>query len=302
MKRSPSLRSFIASPVRRTQMLHASFGAFAALSALALFAPKARADEKATCVGSYERSQVLRHKGELKKAREEMRVCSRAVCPALVRNDCMSWLEQVDATYPSIVIRAERDGAEIASVRVTIDGDVKATRLDGKSLELDPGEHALKFETDGETAITMPLLIREGEKNRVIPVRFGAAKPASEGGAKDSAATTSTVRPVPTGVYVFGALGVVGIASFAVLGAVGRGDESSLKNTGCSPNCAQADIDSVRTKYHMADISLGVGVASLGVAAVWYALRPTKEATPAMTGLTVAPSSRGTMVGWQGTF
>ena len=98
-----------------------------------------------------------------------------------------------------------------------------------------------------------------------------------------------------------GAVGVVGLVSFAVLGAVGRGDESQLKSS-CSPNCAKADIDSVRTKYALADVSLGAGIASLGVAAIWYALRPTREAQPTATGLLVAPSTRGALVGWSQRF
>jgi hypothetical protein len=61
-------------------------------------------------------------------------------------------------------------------------------------------------------------------------------------------------------------------------------------------------VDSVRTKYLVADISLGVGVASLG-AATWLFVTSMKEqpksvrrATPAV-GLAVQPVRGGAFLG-----
>lgn len=262
--------------------------------------PPARADEKSACVTAYEKSQVLRKDGKLRRAREELRTCSRGTCPSLVRTDCVSWLEQVEASYPSVVIRAEKDGSDVAAVRVVEDNEVIATRLDGKAIELEPGEHVFRFETDGAPPVSLTMVVHEAEKNRVVPVHFvGPHHDAPAVAAAPGADVTS--RPVPAGVYVLGGVGLVGLAGFTVIGAIGKSDESSLKSS-CSPNCAKTDIDAVRTKYALADVSLGVGVASLAAAAIWYLARPTSPAPAALTAFTVAPTRSGASVSYGASF
>ncbi len=135
----------------------------------------AAADDKTACVASYERSQTLRKEHHLRKAREELKSCSRQVCPVLVRSDCVTWLDEVQGALPSIAIRASKDGADVASVRVIEDGEMVATKLDGTSLEVEPGEHAFRFETDGAPPVSLDLVIHEHEKDRVVPVSLRRA-------------------------------------------------------------------------------------------------------------------------------
>jgi hypothetical protein len=70
---------------------------------------------------------------------------------------------------------------------------------------------------------------------------------------------------------------VVGLLGWAVLGAIGSGEESDLRDT-CAPNCPQSEVDSVSTKYLMADISLGLGIAGLGTGvALFFLSQPEKK-------------------------
>jgi hypothetical protein len=285
---------------RRVARAGAMLGAITVMTSLASAAP-ARADEKTACVTAYERSQVLRKEGKLRRAREELRTCSRGTCPALVRTDCVAWLDQVESSYPSIVIRAEKDGADVAAVRVVEDNEVIATRLDGKAIELEPGEHVFRFETDGAPPVSLTMVVHEAEKNRVVPVHFAGPhkEPLASAASADGADTTS--RPVPVGVYALGGVGLAGLAGFTVLGAIGKSNESSLKSS-CSPNCAKSDIDSVRAKYLAADVSLAIGVASLATAAIWYLARPTEHAPSALTAFTVSPTPSGASLSYASTF
>ncbi len=280
--------------VRTSKLL---LGALLATCALGVVSA-ARADDKSACVQSYERSQALRREGKLRRARDELRLCSRGSCPALVRNDCVSWLEQVESSFPSIVIRAEKDGADVAAVRVVEDSEVIATRLDGKALELEPGEHVFRFETEGAPPVSLTLVLHEAEKNRVVPVRFATPRHDAPLAASAPEADVSS-RPVPTGVYVLGGVGLAGLAGFAVLGTIGRSNESSLKSS-CSPNCASSDISAVRSKYVGADVSLALGVASLATAAIWYLARPTQRAP--LTAFAIAPTPTGASAAWSTTF
>jgi len=271
------------------------------VSAASVCTAQARAsDDNSACLGSYERSQVLRKDHKLGRAREELKSCSRATCPSLVRNDCITWLDQVQAAVPSLTIRAVKDGADVADVKVIEDNEVVATRLDGTSLEVEPGEHAFRFETDGAPPVTMTIVVREREKDRVVPVAFVTPHHAGAPGADTSAAVS---RPVPLGVFILGGVGVAGLATFAVLGSVGKNDESSLR-TSCSPNCGSSSIDKVKTEYIGADVGLGVGAAALVASGVWYLLRPGKtEGEPApQEGIAVAPGRGGAMFQYSGRF
>ena len=237
-----------------------------AACALGVCAPRARAaDESSTCVAAYEHSQVLRREHKLARARDELRTCARATCPGIARNDCITWLDQVQSAFPSIAIRAQKDGSDTAAVKVTEDNEVIATRLDGSSIEVEPGEHAFRFETDGAPAVTLTIVVREKEKDRTVPVVF--TSPHREHAGATAGGGAGPARPVPGGVYALAGVGVAGLATFAVLGAVGNGNESSLRRS-CSPDCSAASIDRVRTELIAADVGLGVGAVSLATAVI----------------------------------
>jgi hypothetical protein len=62
---------------------------------------------------------------------------------------------------------------------------------------------------------------------------------------------------------------------------------------GCKPYCTQAQADKMRLRYLLADISLGVGVVSLGAGGYLYF-----SASRAPSG----SAWRGGNVAWRGTF
>jgi hypothetical protein len=271
-----------------------------AASALSVCTAQARAaDETSACLASYERAQVSRRDHRLGRARDELRSCSRAACPSLVRNDCITWLDQVQTAFPSLTIRAVKDGADVASVKVVEDNEVVATRLDGTSLEVEPGEHRFRFETNDAPPVSMTIVVREREKDRVVPVAFVSPHHAAAPEAVDAAAS----RPVPLGVWVLGGVGLAGIASFVVLGSIGKSDEGTLQRS-CSPNCSTGSIDKVRTEYMAADVGLGVGAAALVTAGVWTLLRPARtEGPPApQDGIVIIPGRGGAVLEYGGRF
>ncbi len=274
--------------------------ASAMLAAIAVASEPARADDRSACVASYERSQIQRREHKLERAREELRLCSRAACPALVRSDCVTWLDQVEASMPTLLIKAERDGADVASVRVSADDQLMAARLDGNALEIEPGEHVLRFETAGAPTVVTTVVVREGEKGRVVPVRFVGTRAADLPRPVDRAAPAAT--GAPAGLYVLTAVGVAGLAAFGVLAASGKAEENSLSSS-CAPACTTTQIDSVRAKYLGADVSLGIGGVSLFVSALWYLLRPAgSDPEPATHGLALRVAPGRGAIEWRARF
>lgn len=208
------------------------------------------------CVQSYEDGQKLRAEGKLSAARREFLVCAETSCPDLTKNDCGAWLAEVDASVPTLSFAVmDRAGNDVTDVRVTIDGTLLVERLDGKAVPVDPGPHKLSFDRAGEPTVTMELVVREGEKNRKVDVRFG--------GGATSGSSGGGISAVSPAAWALGATGIVGLSIFGVLGGLGLSEKSDADDT-CSPNCTDEVVDSIRTKFIAADVALSVGLLSLG--------------------------------------
>jgi hypothetical protein len=98
----------------RTPALKAFLPALAAASLLASHAsadvpaPQDRTVDpvKAECVRAAEDGQADKIAGKLISARSELIACARDVCPAAVRTSCARWFSDVNASVPSVVLRA----------------------------------------------------------------------------------------------------------------------------------------------------------------------------------------------------
>jgi hypothetical protein len=145
--------------------------AFVASGPVALAAEPSVGD----CLAAAESALKLRGEHKLRKAREQLLVCGAPSCPAMVRADCTRGVDDVNQLLPSIAFSVRMgDGQELASVRVTMDGEVLAERLDGSALVVDPGSHEFSFVAPGQPAVTRNLLVHEGEKARRESVMVGA--------------------------------------------------------------------------------------------------------------------------------
>jgi hypothetical protein len=229
---------------------------------------------KKECLTQHEQSQVFKQASKLKAAREALLTCSRDVCPSFIRADCVEWLGQLDRSIPSVVPTAKVNKKDETNVRVTVDGQLAATRLDGKPIELDPGVHTFRFELAPWPPVEQQVLVAEGEKNRTVSVQFGNQ---SEDGKESD---VPMYRPFPTIDYVLGGTAVVGIGLFAAFGSMGMSGKKDLQNT-CAPFCSTTDVNSkVKSKFLIADIGLGVAVASTVLGVILYATRPSYPIAP----------------------
>jgi len=231
--------------------------------------------EKDACFGSVDEGQHLRSARKLVAARDQFIQCARSVCPAPVRKDCAQWLSEVEVMLPTVVFGA-RDARnnDILDVNVSADGNRLADRLDGASVAVDPGPHVFRYEWEGHGAVEQQAVVREGEKSRLLTVSF----------------PPSGARPIPVGFWVFSGLALAGAAGFVGLGLSGESDANHLRAT-CAPSCPASDVDSARTKVILANVSLGVAIASVGVAAGWLLL--TRSSDGKTTALAVEPAGAG---------
>jgi hypothetical protein len=220
----------------------------------------------AACSQAYEKAQEEKAAGRLNSAIAQLKDCVDTSCPGFIREDCSRWMNEAEAALPSVVFAVRRDGKDQLEVEVTCDGAVLAQALDGKAIPVDPGPHNFTIRIPGFDPIERQLLVREGERNRMVEADFRTPRANPFAGVDEVAAAPSGSGARRTtltyGLAGVGALGVGGFALFAVLGSR---QQSDLEHR-CAPACSSAQVDSVKTKYLVADLSLGIGVAALGAA------------------------------------
>jgi hypothetical protein len=257
------------------------------------------ADEKGECIRASDQGQQLRDDGKYRLAREAFVRCARTSCPALVSHDCQEWLVDVDAHAPTVVIDAKDDkGNDLAEVTVRVDGAPLVANLTGLPTRVDPGEHVFRYEAAGLAPIEERVVVRTGEKNRVLRVRFGADQ-ATAAVPPATAIAPATVEPPrakrpPVATWVFAGTALAAFASEAYFGIAGLDQRSGdLSGSGkCAPQCSSSEKASIQTKFIAADISLGIGVVSAGLA-VFLFLRSREHRAVPEAAVDFTPRSGG---------
>ncbi len=259
----------------------------------------ARADDVDVCVTASDEGHVLRDKGRLRAAREHFLTCSAERCPAIVRRDCAAWLAAVTDALPSVVVRArDTAGHDLLEVRVTADTEPLVERLDGRALAVDPGWRTFRFSTKDAPDVTQTVLLREGERGRVLDVvlgEMGREGGALSNGSRRAAASTSTFS-IPSATWVFAGFSLVGFGAAIGFGAAAKSAVDDMRQT-CAPTCEPSRVDEARRDMIVANVALGVGAAALGTAAVLLLIRnvgrhETGASRASARGLEHAPSPR----------
>jgi hypothetical protein len=270
-----------------------------------------RAKADPACAVAYRSAQKLERRAHLRQAQRMLAACAKATCDGLLRQQCSARFARLEEDIPSIVpLAKDHAGTPIFDVRVTMDGELLTSRIDGRALSIDPGLHQFSFEAEGSSFSTQ-LVIVQGQRNRSVTVDLKESAPPERQPAAGTVAQVAMVsgtgnapQAVESGVlvseeteperaastltavarprkessgrslvapYVFTGLGVLGAGGYALLTYWGRQDNDALSK--CKPDCPSASVEQIRKLYLGANVSLGVGVVALG-AATWLFLRP----------------------------
>jgi len=231
----------------------------------ALPQPAGATDRVQECIGEHVEAQLLRNQGRLVAAQARLLECAKPTCPALVRDVCGTLRQEVAAALPSIIPDAlDKRGWPTSEPVVSIDGSPDLVPLDGRSLALDPGEHWLRFHhPDGEIR-EVKLVLAESEHDRRVLADF---RPRA-----DSRRTLGEGQWASTALIVSAGFAVGALGSFTYFALSGRAYENELSR--CRPDCdSRDDVDRMRSRYLVADVSLGIALVSVGVAAYAWTQR-----------------------------
>lgn len=282
---------------------------FATTSAFALAmiaaARPASADERAQCVAASEKAQQLKNAGKLSEAREQLVICGRAECPKLVQQDCTQWMSDLLGVLPSVVPGAkDRRGRDIVDVKVTVDGKVVTETLDGKPILVDPGVHNFHFETKGAPAIDEKIVVRQGEKNRIVTVTFAlgedpdaAKKPGRIDVGRDSDRRDHDTggSSLPIAAFVVGGLGLAALGTALYINLDANADARKLRDE-CAPKCNPSDVDDVEQRRIIAGVTAAAGGALLIAGVVLFFVHGSGESRGGRArapAFVVAPVSGG---------
>ena len=256
-------------------------------------AGKSKKQIRDECIAASEEGQLLSSKGKLEAAREKLAVCSDKNCPGAVRKDCEAGLEALDRATPTVVFAAkDATGRDLTEVSVSVDGKPLLESLDGKAIALDPGKHSVRFETSGKPPLEKTLVIREGEKTRIVMVTLADEKKAP----KQEPELESGSRELSTGTLVVGGIGAAALATAGVVGFVALQKRSSLKDDcGGAGTCTQDEVDSVYRLYNVSYVAAGIGGALLLTSGVLYFSSSPKR-SPEKQGFSLHPTLGGAVL------
>jgi hypothetical protein len=265
---------------------------------LAFAASLARAEDQSAevaptadqCISFHVQAQALRRDGEFTAATERLRQCLLPECSPLLRNECASLLDAIERATPTVVFAASLDQQDLLEVTVREGERVIATRLDGRPISFDPGPHVLRFEAGASKALEHTLVLRAGEKNRLVSVVFEVPKPPASTGTdrRPSIALTSPSPELARAVNQAPAhdeprfFARLDGWDYALLGASAAsliGGTASLSlavsERRCRPDCSAQEAESVQRKLVVADVLFGASGALLAVTTIRYFVRKT---------------------------
>jgi hypothetical protein len=220
------------------------------------------------CLAAYNLSSEAADAGDLVRAQQLLNECASDACASAIvlQRECVRASAQINEHIPTVITLAHgADGNDISDVEVSIDGQPVKARIDGREIRVNPGPHAFRFRSAEGEVVERRVVLAEREKGRVIEVKFAPSP------MRSSAPPAEAARPVTPLFWVLGGVGVFSLASFAGFGLAGTSAYSDLN--ACAPMCRQGDVTTVRQRFVVADISLGLAVLALGGATYLFFTR-----------------------------
>jgi hypothetical protein len=267
-------------------------------AAIVLTSVGASAASRDECVDAHGKGQELRDKGLLTRAKLQFMTCAQSSCPALVQADCARFGEELAHIVPTVTFGArDASAGDLPNTTVYVDDTLMTTRLDdGKSYELDPGKHVVRYLHDGRET-TMKVVLNQGEKGRLLLATFvdpSAPKKAAPE-AIDPPPPEAPKRPILP--LVVAGVGGAALVTGGVLFGLGMSKVPSnctFSTRECAGPPNDPSLDQARSGVSTANLGVTIGVAgavTLVGGLVWYFLQPTgpdsrRAALPTIGGIT----------------
>jgi hypothetical protein len=254
----------------------------------------------ADCLAASDASLKSGNEHKLRAERGQLLVCAAPSCPSDIRKECLRRVDEVNAAIPTIIFDAkDAGGNDLSTVKVTLDGEMLAERLEGTALSIDPGEHSFTFETAGQPPVTKQFIIQESQKDRRESITFGKpaprwvpsqpAAPQAELAPPTTNETSRGLGPQRVAAIVAAGVGVVGLGIGSAFGVVALSKKSDAQNV-CADQCTtQAGVSDWSDAKSAGNVSTALfivgGVGLAGAAILWLSAPSPTHASSVQLGL-----------------
>jgi hypothetical protein len=194
---------------------------------------------------------------------------------------------------------------------VMLDGTAVEEKAFGSSIVVEPGTHHVEAAATGLTPVRREVSLEGGELKtlNLSLKKTDEGKPSREltlapaAAPRRAAPPPDEKHPIRTAGYVTGAVGVAGVAAFAITGLMAKSTFNKLDRecgaVGCSDSGHQSDIDRGKTLQTIANVGLVVGAVGVVAGGTMILLGGGKQKEPSAR---VSLSPGGGMVTYGGTF
>lgn len=253
----------------------------AVVLAISLFSTSSLAGSREECVDAHGRAQDLREKGQLARARQTFLSCAQSSCPTLVQQDCSRYSEDLAQLVPTVTFSArDSSAADLPITTVYVDDTLIATRLDdGRTYELDPGKHTIRYVHDGKET-SMKVVLNQGERGRLLVATF-VDRSAPRRDAVETVEPPSSEPRRSALPLVIAGVGAAAALTGGVLYAVGSGsvpDQCSTSTRECAAPPHDPSIGKAESGVRLGNAGLAIGITgavTLLGGLVWYFVQPT---------------------------
>lgn len=276
------------------------------LIATLLLAATAHADPKA-CITAHATGQREAKAGHLRLATQLFTSCgSDESCPAQLRQECAEFLKSVEQSVPTVIFSVvDENNQDVNGVKVFSSDELLIDGLTGRAIHVDPGKHHLRFLLPSGEILNSDVLIREGEKSRLIEVKTKddtqpeatpTPPPAPPPQAEVPIFTEAPLPPpperrtLPIAFWIASGTALAGAGVGITYAVIGKSEKNDLSE--CAPHCTEimrSTYDHLKRDYLIADIGFGVSIVSAGIAT--YFLVSTYSGSQERRSSSVAPKT-----------
>jgi len=177
----------------------------------------------------------------------------------------------------------DASAADLPSTTVYVDDAIVATRLDdGRTYELDPGKHVIRYVHDGKET-TLKVVLNQGERGRLLVATFVERSAPPK---RDVALAAETSEPASSEPrrslfpLVVAGIGAAAAVTGGVLFAVGSSnvpDACSVSTKECATAPNDPAIGQAASGVRLANTGLAVGISgavTLLGGLIWYLAQP----------------------------
>jgi hypothetical protein len=236
------------------------------------------------CVEAHGRAQDLRERGQLTRARQAFLTCAQSACPSLVQQDCSRFSEELTQLIPTVSFSArDANAADLPITTVYVDDVLITARLDdGRTYEIDPGKHVVRYVHDGKET-SQKVVLNQGDRGRLLVATFLDRAPAraSASAAVETTEPPTTERRRPILPLVVAGVGAAGAITGGLLYALGSSnvpDQCTVSKSECAGPPNSPALAEAESGVRLANTGLAIGISgavALVGGIVWYLVQPT---------------------------